>query len=244
MLRKFSYHRIPIEYFNQKSLLVGLLIKNPFLTMAISGPRISPYSSEPKLLVLAGPSGTGKSTLLKRLFGEYPDLFGFSVSHTTRAPRPSEEHGKHYYFTNWESMKRDIDEGKFIEHAIYSGNHYGTSIQAVMSILDQGKVCVLDIDMQGVKAIKNHKTLAPRSFYLFIMPPSLRALEERLRSRNSETDESLERRMVIAKEEIAYAKLPNSYDSIIVNDDLDHAYEEFKKIALKCFQPQLENVAS
>ena len=211
--------------------------------MAISGPRISSYSSEPKLLVLAGPSGTGKSTLLKRLFTEYPDLFGFSVSHTTRDPRSGEEHGQHYYFTNWESMKRDIDEGKFIEHAIYSGNHYGTSIQAVMSVLEQGKVCVLDIDMQGVKAIKGHKTLAPRSFYLFIMPPSLEVLEERLRSRNSETDESIERRMIIAKKEIAYADIPGTYDCIIVNDDLDHTYEEFKEVALKCFQPQLEKVA-
>jgi guanylate kinase len=216
---------------------ISLNFRHTFFTM-IMHEVVANSSSETKLMVIAGPSGTGKSTLLKRLFAEHSNLFGFSVSHTTRAPRPGEKHAIDYHFTDPENMKREIAEGKFIENAVYSGNLYGTSVEAVISVLNQGKVCILDIDMQGVKSIKNTASLASRSLYLFIMPPSLAVLEERLRSRNSESTESLKQRMDIAREEMAYASLPGSYHRIIINDNLESAYAEFREFALQCSQTQ------
>ncbi|KAG1219982.1 hypothetical protein G6F35_007041 [Rhizopus arrhizus] len=104
-----------------------------------------------KIFVISGPSGSGKSTLLKKLFSEYPSTFGFSISHTTRKPRPGEQDGKDYHFVEKEHMISEVEAGKFIESATFSGNMYGTSIKAVEDVVAQGKVCVLDIDMQGVK---------------------------------------------------------------------------------------------
>jgi guanylate kinase len=233
MLKRLSCLFLPTDHIRKATIFA---VNLPYSRMALCDSKTRTPPSVPTLLVLAGPSGTGKSTILKRLFAEYPNAFGFSVSHTTREPRSNEEHGVHYYFTDTESMNREITEGKFIEHAYYSGNHYGTSIQAVMRVLDQGKICILDIDMQGVQAIKNHEVLAARSFFIFITAPSSAVLEERLRLRNSENDESMRQRMEIAKREIAYAQLPGSYDRIIVNDDLDRAYAEFKTVVLESFQ--------
>lgn len=96
----------------------------------------------PRPLVMFGPSGSGKSTLQKKIFDDFPDSFGFSVSHTTRKPRLGEQHGVHYYFTDWDTMRKDIEDGKFIEHAIYSGNHYGTSKAAVEAVRKASKVTV------------------------------------------------------------------------------------------------------
>lgn len=160
-------------------------------------------SGNPRPLVLFGPSGSGKSTLLKKLLEEFPNKFGFSVSHTTRKPRPGEQHGLHYYFTDWETMKKDIEEGKFIEHAVYSGNHYGTSAAAVEAVQKAGKVCVLDIDVQGVKQIRNTNLNA---WYVFIKPPSLKELEKRLRARNTESEDSLAQRLDTAAKEMEYGR--------------------------------------
>lgn len=96
-------------------------------------------------LVLCGPSGVGKSTIIARITKEFPDAFGFSVSHTTRAPREGEVDGVNYFFTDRESMQKAIEDGEFIEHAVFSGNMYGTSKTAVQSVMDQGKICILDI---------------------------------------------------------------------------------------------------
>ena len=111
-------------------------------------------SSANRPIVISGPSGTGKSTLLKKLFAEYPDKFGFSVSNTTRKPRPGEVNGKDYNFSTVEEFKQLIDENKFIEWAQFSGNYYGTTIKAVKDVAEQGRICLLDIDMQGVKSVK------------------------------------------------------------------------------------------
>ncbi|XP_047367891.1 guanylate kinase isoform X3 [Vespa velutina] len=158
-------------------------------------------------LVIAGPSGSGKSTLLERLFKEFPNKFGFSISHTTRTPRSGEENGKHYYFTNKEEMQRQIDNGEFLETASYSGNLYGTSKLAVENVQEAGKICILDIEIEGVKQIKN-STLNP--LYVFIKPPSIDVLEQRLKNRKTETDESLLRRLTIAKTELEYGEQPDS----------------------------------
>ncbi|XP_017879555.1 guanylate kinase isoform X1 [Ceratina calcarata] len=183
----------------------------------------------PRPLVLCGPSGSGKSTLIKRLFEEFPDTFGFSVSHTTRSPRPGEEDGKHYYFTTKDEMQKQIEQGKFLEHAVFSGNMYGTSKRAVEDVKRAGKVCVLDIDVEGVKQIKQ-TSLDP--MYVFVKPPSMEELEKRLRSRQTETEESLERRLSVARVEMEYGEKPGNFDITVVNDDISKAYEKLREFVM------------
>ncbi|GAB1863344.1 guanylate kinase [Camponotus japonicus] len=189
----------------------------------------------PRPLVLCGPSGSGKSTLIKRLFDEFPDTFKFSVSHTTRNPRPGEEDGTHYHFTNKEKMQEQIKNGEFIESATFSGNLYGTSKQAVEEVQRLGKICVLDIDIQGVKQIKCTQ-LNP--LYVFVKPPSVLELERRLKARNTETDESLQRRLAVAKAELEYGEAPGNFDIIIENDNLENAYEILRNFILANFNLQ------
>ncbi|XP_076762698.1 guanylate kinase isoform X1 [Xylocopa sonorina] len=183
----------------------------------------------PRPLVLCGPSGSGKSTLIKKLFEEFPDTFGFSVSHTTRAPRPGEEDGKHYYFTTQDKMRKQIERGEFLETATFSGNMYGTSKHAVEDVQQAGKVCVLDIEMQGVKQIKQ-SSLNP--LYVFIKPPSIEELEKRLRGRKTETEETLQRRLSIARTEIEYGNKPGNFDIVIENDDISKAYEKLREFVM------------
>ncbi|KAI8334294.1 guanylate kinase [Chlamydoabsidia padenii] len=177
------------------------------------------------IFVISGPSGSGKSTLLKRLFNDYPGTFGFSISHTTRGPRPKEENGVDYHFVTKELMESEVAQGKFIESATFSGNMYGTSIKAVKDVVDVGKVCILDIDMQGVKAVKN-TDLDPK--YIFVQPPNMEILEQRLRGRGTEKEEAVLARLEASKAELAYAQEPSTYDHIIINDDLEHAYTQLK----------------
>ncbi|ODV87808.1 hypothetical protein CANARDRAFT_173707 [[Candida] arabinofermentans NRRL YB-2248] len=177
-------------------------------------------------IVISGPSGTGKSTLLKKLFAEYPSTFGFSISNTTRAPRAGEKDGVDYNFSTVEEFKKMIDENKFIEWAQFSGNYYGTSFKGVSDVSEKLKrTCILDIDMQGVKLIKK-SDMNPR--YLFIAPPSIEELRTRLEGRGTETSESLEKRISAASAELEYAK-NGGHDKIIVNDDLEKAYKELKE---------------
>nr|XP_031527974.1 guanylate kinase isoform X2 [Vicugna pacos] len=168
-----------------------------------SSPRLSTEAvphpegmSGPRPVVLSGPSGAGKSTLLKRLLQEHGSIFSFSVSHTTRNPRPGEENGKDYYFVTREVMQRDIAAGDFIEHAEFSGNLYGTSKAAVRAVQAVNRICVLDVDLQGVRNIKK-TDLQP--IYICVQPPSLDVLEQRLRQRNTETEESLAKRLAAAR---------------------------------------------
>ncbi|KAI0791635.1 guanylate kinase [Irpex lacteus] len=179
-------------------------------------------------LLISGPSGVGKSTLLKRLFAEYPDKFGFSVSHTTRKPRPGEVHGEHYYFVSRDEFLKLISENAFIEHAEFSGNFYGTSFMTVRQVSGAGRRCILDIEAQGVRQVKK-TDLNP--VYLFVSPPSLSALRQRLQGRGTETEASTAKRLAMALKEIDYAK-EGAHDLVIVNDDIDRAYGLFKKVAL------------
>ncbi|CAO3644242.1 unnamed protein product [Cunninghamella echinulata] len=178
-----------------------------------------------KIFVISGPSGFGKSTLLKRLFADYPSVFGFSVSHTTRGPRPGEVNGKDYHFVDKSVMEAEVAEGKFIESATFSGNMYGTSIKAVQDVVDSGRVCILDIDMQGVQSVKKTE-LKPK--YIFIQPPNMEILEQRLRGRGTEKEEAIVARLAAAHAELEYAKDPNAYHHIIINDDKDIAYESLR----------------
>ncbi|CDO92091.1 unnamed protein product [Kluyveromyces dobzhanskii CBS 2104] len=176
-------------------------------------------------IVISGPSGTGKSTLLKKLFAEFPTTFGFSVSSTTRKPRDGEVNGKDYNFVAVEEFKSMINEKKFIEWAQFSGNYYGTTIASVNEVTKSGKTCILDIDMQGVKSVKETDLNAR---FLFVAPPSVDALRERLTGRGTETDESLQKRLNAAIAELEYAET-GAHDLTIVNDDLDAAYEKLKQ---------------
>ncbi|KAB8283698.1 P-loop containing nucleoside triphosphate hydrolase protein [Yarrowia lipolytica] len=177
-------------------------------------------------IVISGPSGTGKSTLLKRLLAEYPDRFGFSISYTTRKPRDGEVDGKDYNFVTVDQFKKLIEDGAFIEWAQFGGNYYGTAVAGVKKVADNNQQCILDIDMQGVKAVKKSDLKAR---YLFVAPPSIEELRSRLTGRGTETDESLEKRLAAAEGELAYSKEPGAHDLVIVNDDLDKAYKQFKQ---------------
>ncbi|EPQ01425.1 Guanylate kinase [Myotis brandtii] len=171
--------------------------------------------SGPRPVVLSGPSGAGKSTLLKRLLQEHGSIFGFSVSH--------------YYFVTREVMQRDIAAGDFIEHAEFSGNLYGTSKAAVRVVQAMNRICVLDVDLQGVRNLKKTDL---RPIYIFVQPPSLEVLapqEQRLRQRNTETEESLAKRLATAQADMESSKEPGLFDLIIVNDNLDKAYWSLKE---------------
>ncbi|XP_051233555.1 guanylate kinase 1b isoform X2 [Dicentrarchus labrax] len=183
--------------------------------------------SGPRPVVLSGPSGAGKSTLMKRLMKDHEDVFGFSVSHTTRNPRPGEEDGKDYHFTTKEAMQEGIDNGDFIENAEFSGNMYGTSKAAIEDVQAQNLICILDVDIQGVKRIKE-TDLNP--IYISIQPPSMEILEKRLRDRQTETEESLQKRLEAARIDMELSKEPGVFDVVIINDDLERAYEELKDI--------------
>lgn len=194
------------------------------------GPCKGMQETEPNPLVICGPSGSGKSTILKAVMSQpkYKDWLSFSVSHTTRQPRPGEVHGREYYFSDRESMKTEIEAGKFVESAEFSGNLYGTSKESVYKCKSQGKICVLDIDSQGVRSLKKSSNLSP--VYVFVKPPSMDALEDRLRSRKTETEESLAKRLHAAREEIAFGEEEGAFDALIVNDDLDSAVEQLKGV--------------
>ncbi|MCI4380511.1 hypothetical protein PGIGA_G00240770 [Pangasianodon gigas] len=187
----------------------------------------------PRPVVLSGPSGAGKSTLLKRLMQEYEGVFGFSVSHTTRNPRPGEENGKDYHFTTREKMQEGINNGDFIENAVFSGNMYGTSKSAIEDVQAQNLICILDVDLQGVKKIKQ-TDLNP--IYISIQPPSIEILEQRLRDRQTETEESLQKRLEAACIDMELSKEPGIFDIVIINDDQDKAYEKLKSALIEEIQ--------
>ena len=192
--------------------------------------RMSSSTTANKLrpVVFCGPSGSGKSTLLKRLMAEFPNAFAFSVSHTTRQPRAGEQDGREYHFTTREFMQNAVAQGEFLESAEFSGNMYGTSKKSVEQVLSSGRICALDIDLQGVKNLKK-TDLNP--IYCFVKPPSMEQLEKRLRERNTETEDSLRKRLDTAKLELEYERSePNAFDHVIVNDNLDVAYDKLKDI--------------
>lgn len=190
---------------------------------------LSRQMSVPRPIVICGPSGSGKSTLLKYLMEEYKEYFGFSVSHTTRKPRPGEKPGKDYNFVDRTEMERAIANGEFLEFTEFSSNIYGTSKKAVQNVQNQGKICILDIEIEGVKTIKK-TDLNPR--YIFIKPPSVDILEKRLRGRGTENEESIKKRLARAKEELSYGETPGNFDLVLVNDDAVDTYNKLKDFLL------------
>ncbi len=176
-------------------------------------------------LVLSAPSGAGKTTLTKRLLAEFPH-FGYSVSCTTRQPRQEETHGKDYFFLSREEFERRRAEQSFAEWAEVHGNFYGTPLAPVKEMLRQSQDVLFDIDVQGAAQLK--LTLEEATF-VFILPPSMAELERRLRSRGMDDEDTIQRRMSNARREMLEARW---YDALVVNDDLNAAYDALRAVYL------------
>ncbi|KAG8509296.1 Guanylate kinase [Galemys pyrenaicus] len=173
----------------------------------------------------AGPTGLGgvpRRGMGSSVRGGHGCLF----ADTTRNPRPGEENGREYHFVTREAMQRDIAAGDFIEHAEFSGNLYGTSKAAVRAVQALNRICVLDVDLQGVRSIKKTDL---RPICISVQPPSLDVLEQRLRQRGTETEESLARRLAAARADMDSSREPGLFDLIIINDKLDEAYRALEE---------------
>jgi guanylate kinase len=169
--------------------------------------------------VLAGPSGVGKGAIVARLLAALPDL-ELSISATTRQPRPREDEGRHYYFVDRHQFDEMIAEGGFLEWADIFGERYGTPKGPVARALAEGRDVIVEIDVQGARQVK---AADPRAYMVFITPPSLQELERRLRTRGTETDQQVRRRLAKAADELAAEP---EFDVTVVNDDLETAARE------------------
>ncbi len=179
-----------------------------------------------RLFVISAPSGTGKTTILKVVMDNIPGL-AFSISHTTRLPRPGEENGVDYHFVSHDEFRQMITQDMFLEHAEVHDNLYGTSREAVETQLDEGLDVILDIDVQGADIVRRDKRLDPT--YLFISPPNLSELEKRLVGRGTEDEERIALRLNNAKTEM---KAANKYEYLVINDQLEEAVELFSAVVL------------
>lgn len=177
------------------------------------------------ILILSGPSGCGKSTLLKEVYKDIEDYY-FSISTTTREPREGEEHGVDYLFTSKEEFEKDIENGDFLEYANVHGNYYGTSLKPVKEALNEGKLVIFDIDVQGHELVR--KQLDDVVTSVFITTPNLTELENRLNSRATDSKDVIEKRIKNAKHEVEFFQ---DYDYFIVNDNLEEASKQLVSIA-------------
>ncbi len=168
------------------------------------------------VFVIAAPSGTGKTTLCRRILELDPEL-RLSTSHTTRRPRAGEQDGVHYHFVSESTFRELVRAGRFLEHAEYGGNVYGTSWQAIEGPLAAGRDVVLEIEVQGAAQVKQR---IAEACLIFLLPPSLAVLEERLRGRGTDDEAVIQRRMALSDRELAAADL---FDFAVVNDDLERA---------------------
>ncbi|TAQ91485.1 hypothetical protein B7494_g248 [Chlorociboria aeruginascens] len=186
--------------------------------------------SDLRPIIISGPSGVGKGTLYKLLMDRHPNTFATSISHTTREPRPGEQRDVDYYYISMAVFEEMIEQGKFVECAKFGGNRYGTSKRTIGELTASGRVVVLDIEMEGVKQIKKSHIEAR---YIFIAPPSMEILESRLRGRGTEKEDSIQKRLAQARNEMDYAKEEGVHDIVIVNDNLEKAYKELEEFVFK-----------
>ncbi|MDB9312626.1 guanylate kinase [Spirulina sp. CS-785/01] len=187
-------------------------------------PSLSPHTlrTTGKLVVLTGPSGVGKGTLVKALLHRHPDLY-LSVSATTRPPREGEKQGRDYYFVSRGQFQAMIQEGELLEWAEYAGNYYGTPRHGVNEQIADGKTVLLEIELVGARLVK--KTF-PEAYSIFILPPSVDELERRLRDRGTDSNEVIEKRLHRAKTELSATE---EFDAQVVNDDLEQALAQLEQ---------------
>jgi guanylate kinase len=181
----------------------------------------------PRVVVLAAPSGGGKTTIARELRTRWPDQFGYSVSGTTRKARPGERDGEAYHFLTRDEFERRREAGEFLESAKYAGELYGTLRSEVERGLHSGKHVVLDVEVEGARQVRKAYP-RPASVVIFVIPPSPRVLIERLRKRRTESESELARRIDIALREVETAarEVGDVYDHVLVNDDLETAVTE------------------
>lgn len=181
----------------------------------------------PRIVVLSAPSGGGKTTIAQAVRDRYPDRFGFSVSATTRKPRPGETDGVDYHFWTRGRFEEQVGARRFLEHAEYAGELYGTLQAEVETVLASGRHVLLDIEVEGARQVRAQYP-APRSVSIFILPSDPRVLLQRLRGRQSESPEEIRRRLDRARYELTQA---TQFDCLIRNDDLDTAVRDVVQIA-------------
>lgn len=191
--------------------------------MTTSEPHFSPHSPDGRLIVVSGPSGVGKSTVLDALRRRL--RFGFSVSATTRDPRPSEIDGVHYHFVSRDRFLEMIDRGELVEWAEYGGNLYGTPIESVRDARAASDVVVLDIELEGAKQVK---AVFPDAVLVWIDAPSFHELERRLRARGDTDEAAVARRLERARRDMALA--PSLFHHVVVNDRVDEAVDRIVAI--------------
>ncbi|MBQ6460330.1 MULTISPECIES: guanylate kinase [Exiguobacterium] len=176
------------------------------------------------LIVLSGPSGVGKGTVCRALREEEDNNLQYSVSATTRKPREGEVEGVHYFFKSREEFERMIEQKELLEHAEFVGNYYGTPVEWVRETLESGQDVILEIEVQGAFQVKE---LLPEAVFLFLAPPSLQELRNRLIGRGTESEEVIKQRLLVAREEI---ELMDAYDYVVTNDEVDKAIDRIKAI--------------
>ena len=177
------------------------------------------------LIILSSPSGAGKSTLARQLMGWDPSL-SFSVSATTRSPRPGEVDGTHYHFTDEAGFRKLVADGQMLEHAHVFGNFYGSPLGPVRDAIEAGRDVLFDVDWQGAEQIK-HSALRDHVLSIFVLPPSIAELRRRLEARGQDADDVIQKRMQKSWDEISHW---HGYDYVLVNDDLDQTLERLKTI--------------
>lgn len=176
-----------------------------------------------QLIILSGPSGVGKSTVIAELLGQRPDIY-FSVSYTTRKPRVGEQNGVNYNFVDRAEFERMIADDELLEYAEYVDNYYGTSMKAIQDRLDAGIDVLLDIEVQGAAKVKSR---CPEALFIFIIPPSFEELSRRLHNRNTDSEEVITGRLAKARTE--FKEIPN-YDYLVINDKVSNAVNEIESI--------------
>ena len=175
------------------------------------------------LIVVSGSSGVGKSTVIAQVLARRTDIH-FSVSFTTRAPRPGEIDGVNYHFVSRETFEEMIAQGEFLEYAEYVGNYYGTSMEVIRQQIDLGSDVLLDIEVQGAAKVRAR---LDQGVFIFIIPPSFAELSRRLHDRGTDSEEKIQRRLETARQEM---KQVIHYDYLVVNDEVDHAADEVLSI--------------
>lgn len=175
-----------------------------------------------KIIILSAPSGTGKSTIISRLIKDEGLRLGFSVSATSRKPRGQEQDGKDYFFLSEEEFQRRVDNNEFVEwEEVYAGTRYGTLESEVERVTSTGHNLIMDVDVKGALNIK--KRFGDEAISIFVMPPSMAVLEQRLRDRGTDSEETIAKRLAKAEYEMSFSE---KFDTVVVNDSLDEAVSE------------------